>query len=119
MGARKPGAWLLNVAVLGGLLMIPCPAQGASAAKEELLQFLVERNEAAWQEIQSLTSIQYRLDREWLDRRSQRPFHATAQVKKTGHCLWCMYRVETHTGPLQVVEERQVQGSREDAVVRP
>jgi hypothetical protein len=99
--------WLLNVAVLGGLLVTPYRGQAASTSQDDLLRVLVEENEAAWQRIESLTSIQYTVEREWLDRRSQNPFHGIGRVKQRGKCLWSAYRFQIRTGPLRVVQEAE------------
>jgi len=66
--------------------------------------------EAAWQKIQSLASIPCTVERQRLDRQSQQPFHAVAQIKKKGSCLWSTYRVQVHTGPLRVVKEKGKKG---------
>lgn len=92
--------------VLAAMAMFACLGGSVAASQDDLLQSLIAKNEAAWQRIQALRSIQYTLQREWLDRRSQKPFRGTVQIKRQGNCLWCVDRSTIHTGPLRVVAER-------------
>lgn len=108
MGIRGVALWLLASAVAGGILVVPGFGQDSPAPQHDLLESLVQRNEVAWQKIQSLTSIQYTVERQWLDRRSQRPFRGIGQFKRKGKCLWATYRFQASTGPLRMV--REVQG---------
>ena len=107
MRFREIGWWLWSFVGLGGFLLTPGLGQDASAPPEELLKLLIERNEAAWQKIQSLTSIQYTVEREWLDRQSQKPFRGIGQFKRKGKCLWSTYSFQAATGPLHVVGEAE------------
>lgn len=101
MRARKDGWWWR---VLVGLPFMVSVCLGQSAGQDELLQSLVARNEAAWQKIQSLASLQYTLERERLWPPCPQLFRAEAQVKKRGDCLWSVYRFETPMGPCRVVQ---------------
>jgi len=93
--------------VAAAVVVLVCLGALAAASQGDLLQSLVEKNEAAWQRIQSLQSVQYTVEQEWLDRQSQRPLQAAGQVKKSGNCCWSTYRQTIHSGPLQVVAERK------------
>ncbi|MBM4027370.1 MAG: hypothetical protein FJ280_18485 [Planctomycetes bacterium] len=90
-------------------LVLVLLGQGGRAASSsgDLLSSLVAKNEAAWQKIQSLHSIQYTLERQWLDRQSQQPFQGVARIKKRGNCCWSAYGSTVLTGPLQVVRETE------------
>jgi len=57
-----------------------------------LLDFLINQNEAAWQKIQSLQTVQYTYETEWLPRGYQQTLHATAEIKRKGDSYWCVYR---------------------------
>ena len=102
------GWWFWGFMVLNALPVAVGLGQDSSAPPGDLLKFLVEKNERGWQTIQSLTSIQYTVEREWLDRRSRRPFRSVGRLKQRGKCLWSTYRFQARTGPLRVV--REVQG---------
>jgi hypothetical protein len=101
MRARKGGWWWR---ALVGLPFVAPVCLGQPAVQDELLQSLVARNEAAWQKIQSLASLQYTLEREQLYPPWPQAFHAVARVKKRGDCLWSVYRFETPAGPWRVVQ---------------
>lgn len=93
--------------VSAALLVLVYLGACAAASQDNLLQSLVQKNEAAWQKIQSLPSIQYTMERQWLDRQLQQPFHGVGQVKKKGNCCWSTYRCTIHTGPMQVIAEKE------------
>lgn len=103
LAAQRSGSFVPAV-----MSVLICLVGIAEASQDDLLGSLIEKNEAAWQKIQSLQSIQYTLEREWLDRRSQKPLQGTAQIKKKGDSLWCVNRSTIRTGPLQVVAQRDI-----------
>jgi hypothetical protein len=91
--------------VLVGLPFVASVCLAQPAVQEDLLKSLVEKNEAAWQKIQSLASLQYTLEQERLYPPWPQPFRAVAHVKKRGDCLWSVYRFETPAGPWRIVPE--------------
>lgn len=95
--------------VLAPFVVLVCLGGLAAAAQDNLLQSLIEKNEATWQKIQSLHSIQYTIEREWPNPQSQQPFHGVGQVKKRGNCYWSTYRhtIPMPTGPSQVVAVKE------------
>lgn len=101
MRARKDGWWWR---VLVGLPFVAPVCLAQPVVQEDLLKSLVEKNEAAWQKIQSLASLQYTLEQERSYPPWPQPFRAVARVKKRGDCLWSVYRFETPAGPWRVVQ---------------
>jgi hypothetical protein len=100
MWARRSRWWWR---VLVGLPFVASVCLAQPIVQEDLLKSLVEKNEAAWQKIQSLASLQYTLERERLYPPWPQPFRAVAHVKKRGDCLWSVYRFEIALGPSRVV----------------
>jgi hypothetical protein len=93
------------------LVVLVCLGGLTPAAQDDLLHSLIKKNEAAGKKIQALQSIQYTLERDWLARGQQQPFHGVAQVKKKGNCSWVTYRrtgINFTAGEIQEIERRAV-----------
>ncbi len=86
------GMWrrsrLLWVAIIVNLRF----CSGGTTPQGDLLTFLINQNEAAWNRIQSLQTIQYTHEAEWLARGEPQPFRGVAQIKKRGDFLWSTFR---------------------------
>lgn len=118
MEVRKAKSQRLTLFVLIAGAVWVCLGGLVEAAREDLLESLIAKNEVAWQKIQAMSSIQYTLEREWLDRRSQKPFHGTVQIKRRGNCLWCVNRSTIRTGPLQVTGQTHIQAGNRTFVMQ-
>jgi hypothetical protein len=105
---RNQFFWVMLLAHIG-----VCP--GATAPQGDLLTFLINQNEAAWQKIHSLQTIQYTHETQWLANGQQEPFQGVAQIKKKGDWYWSTYRrtiLDRPTGHMQNNEFRNVMNDK-------
>ncbi len=104
------GGWRSRLLWIMFLMGMSC-CFAATTSQKDLLNFLVNQNEAAWEKIHSLKTIQYTHETEWLARGQQSPFKGVAQIKKKGDWSWSRYQrdlVDGRTSQAGVQDIRQV-----------